>query len=90
MSLSRHILALQLNMFLHHFSAQTCGRPADEAAANRKNIVKTYRIKATQERGRFGSQQLGFFFTAARCGPEASLAAHEQQLKHTFSSELRI
>lgn len=60
--------ALQLNMSLHHFSPQTCGRPADEA--NRKNIVKTYHVKATRQHNRFGSQQL-CFFTAAMCGPEA-------------------
>ena len=76
--------ALQLNMSLHHFSPQTCGRPADEA--NRKNIVKTYHIKATRQHNRFGSQQL-CFFTAARCGPEAPLwifVHKELQHAHTW------
>ncbi len=74
-------------MFLHHFSPQTCGRPADEAGANRKNTVKTYHIKATQEHNGFGSQQF-CFFTAARCGPEASLQlCARRKLIHAFNSK---
>lgn len=66
--------ALQRNMFLHHFSAQTCGRPADEAGANRKNTAQTYHVKATREHNRFGSQHFFLFFTAARCSPEGFTA----------------
>ena len=53
--------AEQLNMFLHHVSPQTCGRAADEAAANRKSPVKTYHFKAT-DLAHSGSAFLCVFF----------------------------
>lgn len=46
-SLSGHILCCSSTCFSITFSPQTCGRPADEAGAHRKNVVKTYRVKAT-------------------------------------------
>lgn len=86
-SLSRHIFSCSSTCFFIIFHPRHVAVLLTRLKPNRENIVKTYRIKVTQEEhSRFGSQCFFWvFFTAARCRPEASL-----QKNSTFSSELFI